>query len=73
MDGVLWSFKFVFNLSVAIAGSQHIASFLTSNFASLDLDLDLDLDLAVASKCAIVQAPPIATSGGRAEFLRREV
>ncbi|MCY4124905.1 MAG: hypothetical protein OXF59_06850, partial [Pseudomonas sp.] len=37
--------------------------------AALDLDQDLDL----ASKRAVVQTPQIATSGGRAQGLRREV
>ncbi|MEW4952056.1 hypothetical protein AB1F70_26570, partial [Pseudomonas asiatica] len=39
----------------------------------LVLVLALALASAFASKCAIVQAPQIATSGGRAKGLRREV
>jgi len=46
-------------------------SLRNSNRAALDLDLDLDL--ALAAKRAEVQATQIATSGGRAQGLRREV
>ncbi|RFP99663.1 hypothetical protein D0O09_21345 [Pseudomonas putida] len=43
------------------------------NLAVLALALALALAWAFAFKRAVVQALPIATSGGRAEGLRREV